>query len=937
MERIQTRKTQKTRKCGGGGDTGQGKDKFKRLAQSGKNNITNFAHETETQKAVGEILHRRTVPGKRMESRRGFGSVGDGPKGNVSFSDDVFGFRARCFGESVSRTARRTVWHIQDASRVVETQLNCPSVQNDGPATVVTTRSGLGPCTEGNVDHRKRPVGIVPIDSGTDENISDLSCDSRVFSLCSMRRSSERRKCVFLTGSDSSGKLGSTQDSNTDWSQEDSSSNSVALGQENIYPSREKFLPTQRTDHDVVEAQQDQLALNATRRVKLVQAPAYHGRDFASVDAHIGEEPAQLSGRNPAVVSRQVRLPLLQLGMSDYELSCLQWLRRLGIGSKMLGPKDKHFVELSAGDISLGSLGMLHTLQTGQIEGTGDVQSGMDHRLPQSAKVDGGTHLVDIRSTPSTETLEYPLYTPKMKPLDLNKILSWATPEERNIIQWTSNVSLYQKVLRDVPKARRRLYEISKKVDVEKLVEAGIAVRADKWEWKSSVRVFAIPEGKKRRRRLILDSRLLNESIDLDIFGLRTKFIKFFALGNMVLQAENSSVIAADFQCWYYQIPLSPEVRKYFAFVANGQLYYVARLPMGFSAAVAIGNTISRIVLRRTLLLSAAKQIKQYEGFIVACWENGRTIAATTQVDNSFIFTGDKAILNHFEDVCREAHVIIGELEIFSEGDILGMHFMFKEEKVRLTDKFVSKHINFLKSMEQTIPAWVYWRATAIVLRGLSILGMKYCFFYAMMFFIRRVATKIFAGTIHWCEEITIEDLAWRQLQEACRLLYHNTPTPIQRVCADGHVIFSDASELQGGVVVVGPKHQFVVEVQVTGTHIGEKEASALKSAVHIAKKLRLKCPTFVVDATVLVFACAKGHSKNFHVNSAVSSLRTWFPSALTFWVGSADNPADEPSRRKEPDWEKIHRLETMTNERIEKLQIQSGMPVYRSTPVVKE
>ena len=212
----------------------------------------------------------------------------------------------------------------------------------------------------------------------------------------------------------------------------------------------------------------------------------------------------------------------------------------------------------------------------------------------------------------------------------------------------------------------------------------------------------------------------------------------------------NYAWYASDFKCWYYQIPLAEVLWPYFSFQHEGRLYYITRLPMGFSASVAIGNTISKIIVRETMRRSRYSEIGEYHGFHLftsrkrATWSSN--VGTTTQVDNVFIFSGDPEIACNFELVTNEAGVLRSESSRQSHGDILGMHYVKTRLRttVQLTTKYLTKHTKFLTAIVQKIPTWVFWRAAALILRGLAVLQESLSFFYGFMFEIRKVASKIF-------------------------------------------------------------------------------------------------------------------------------------------------------------------------------------------------
>ena len=383
------------------------------------------------------------------------------------------------------------------------------------------------------------------------------------------------------------------------------------------------------------------------------------------------------------------------------------------------------------------------------------------------------------------------------------------------------------------------------------------------------------------------------------------------------------------------------KVMPFFAFTCNRKLYYICRLAMGFSAAVCVGNTISRIILHQTFRRLGLTTVMEHHGFMIASNSN-RQISATTQVDNSYIFSGQEDVNNTLLQVINEAAVLIGEHSIENEGDILGMHFSIKPPgtTVNLTKRFIEKHSEFLLQVENKIPCWVFWRANAILFRGLAILQYKLCFVYGLMFDVRCVARRIFDGSIIWTDVFEMTPLAWAQFDVARKLVLRNKAVVTPMWAADGHSIFSDASDKGAGVVIAGPQYNMVqscsweeLSPKHLECHIGEKEATALAMAVQLAIELKLSAPTFITDASALFFSCLKGLNKNFKVNSVVAKLKYNFPSSVVLWVCSACNPADAPSRGALADAATTEEMLGWSQNELNNLQRTTGMPVYRSTP----
>ena len=372
----------------------------------------------------------------------------------------------------------------------------------------------------------------------------------------------------------------------------------------------------------------------------------------------------ELLGRRAGFEHKHIKLlhfPLMVFwNLSEYEYNFKKWLHQVGIDERSLTGRHQKYVQLSVIGQNSGSQNFpSQSEQTRQQGEERKCADWVDHTPCRS--YDQAEHFSVSRTEPPLGSRKLPLYTPTMTPIDLQKILEWASEKEQKILQWLSDESLYHKTLRDIPKNTRRLYELAKDIDIDDLLRAGIAMKSpDNGSWKSGVRVFGIDEPHKNRRRLIVDCVLLNECIDLDFWGLRTTFVKLFEVCNLVANSEGGAYNSSDYKCWYYQIPISERIRPYFAFRCHGVLYYMCRLPMGFSPAVSIGNSVSQIILKEVFRRLDLVSIMVFHGFMTA--SNGsREVCAATQVDNSYIFSGLPDVDAAMLQVTKEANILIGE------------------------------------------------------------------------------------------------------------------------------------------------------------------------------------------------------------------------------------------------------------------------------------
>lgn len=582
-------------------------------------------------------------------------------------------------------------------------------------------------------------------------------------------RPSTSREQDILTAEASGGAVQQAQDSDSYW---EKGSNRLGTNEvESIHDAQPGFKHPSSFDNargeGEIEGTWNDAPLASQRRIDVPPRQDAALQSSAHLYAHFREKLDEVPRWK--FNGRVEKFPLLFGGISGYEFGLDHWLRTLGIDPDVESQK---FVELSKE--SLGSvgdglegkreLGSGDRFPTGHVdlerssgprldtsnfsnnteisnESLGSMGAGIEVKREPESVDRFPTSQGDLKnSIRHSGHSKLPLYAPKMEPIDLWRIRRWAREEELETMSWLDDVTKFHAVMRDKPKEERQLYSLNSSININDLLDSGIAVAAQRWHWKSSVRVFSVDEPAKSRRRLIVDCVDLNQTLDLDIWNLRTKFIKMYALGNLVRNSQQDAWYASDFKCWYYQIPVAEVLWPYFSFQHEGRLYYITRLPMGFSASVAIGNTISKIIVRETMLRSRYSEIGEYHGFQLFTSRNRATwssnVGTTTQVDNVFIFSGDPEIACNFELVTNEAGVLRSESSRQSHDDILGMHYVKTRLRttVQLTTKYLTKHTKFLTAIVQKIPTWVFWRAAALILRGLAVLQESLSFFYGFMF-----------------------------------------------------------------------------------------------------------------------------------------------------------------------------------------------------------
>ena len=100
--------------------------------------------------------------------------------------------------------------------------------------------------------------------------------------------------------------------------------------------------------------------------------------------------------------------------------------------------------------------------------------------------------------------------------------------------------------------------------------------------------VFTVAEVSKQRRRVVHDT------ISANCLLPEPPLVSFRTIGGLQrLAAQARYACCFDFAAWFYQFPLAPCVRPFFAFRKDTETWQFTRMPMGFTHSVAIAQATS--------------------------------------------------------------------------------------------------------------------------------------------------------------------------------------------------------------------------------------------------------------------------------------------------------------------------------------------------------
>ena len=371
----------------------------------------------------------------------------------------------------------------------------------------------------------------------------------------------------------------------------------------------------------------------------------------------------------------------------------------------------------------------------------------------------------------------------------------------------------------------------------------------------------------------------------------RVPFTKLPFLMIKILRARRAAT--GDLKNWFYQIPIPPEWRRWFAArlaAARGEFEVrcLFVLSMGLAVSVFIAHVFSLAIAARIAasLLSDAwvdnllwleMQEGQFEGF------DARVKEAT----------------EHFNIMWSD------EPALYTVFDFVGLNFDLTTKRARLCDKIQSKLLRTAQQLRKDSPLTLRDSLAAI---GLTIWGnyavgrYPLSFFEPLLRWLSATAStpEALNDSVELPPEVRADITRLAELCAAASVDLADLESPPE----PGITAFSDASDTALAAV------SFVDGVQRTSTcptdptlPIFAREALAhFLAAISIPR--HLSSAGFAIDNTNWLHALWKGHSRNGQLNAVLRHMYTHLAAtdttAFAGYVPSRLQLADFPSRQKE-------------------------------------
>lgn len=432
----------------------------------------------------------------------------------------------------------------------------------------------------------------------------------------------------------------------------------------------------------------------------------------------------------------------------------------------------------------------------------------------------------------------------------------------------------YLEAARRTPKTRRSQFSNRvREKHREEMIKAGI-LKETKQHPIFWCKVFTIPEPAKKRYRLIVEPRDLNKSIQYRKTKLPT------VKDMMELVNEGNVLVQWDLACWFYQIPLAPEIQKYFGVKIEGKDYVFTCLPMGFTASVLVAQHLA---------LTATSYIQ------------GRRV----YIDN--IFTACPAE-SEAEKCKAKMQVALNMYNIASKAtatesgpelNILGIHCDAVNKSLRLDERFVEKYRDMLKMLKANallaLTTRDLMKIIGVLFRGVYVLQLGFHNYLLTL----RTASKASKFELDACLNWKVDS----NTAELAQTVLNNEPVYYRQSedkVADPPTLVTDASRdgfgyiwvHNGRIVFGGGKWNGPVE-----DNMPELEAAAGIIAMETLEqyKFRIKDSNLFTDSMTAIQAEMRGHSTSPLLNKFIGLIKA--NRITTNHVRSEENPADGLSR----------------------------------------
>lgn len=390
-------------------------------------------------------------------------------------------------------------------------------------------------------------------------------------------------------------------------------------------------------------------------------------------------------------------------------------------------------------------------------------------------------------------------------------------------------------------------------------------------------------------------------------------FASITALRHMLAASPPAAIcISYDFRSWYWQLCLSPAAGdRYVIRTRDGNCYALRRMAMGHKWAVFVSHEISSSLARAAL----------------AGFEN------TTQFDviiDNVIFIGPpadvRAVGAKFESLCALANAKIGDrVESSTLFDHRGVSFNLVDKSVGLKKSWLTKLRHRWATANVTAPSPHITFARLRSLAGMLSWGRSVIGRLPPTFYFWKQLARATAMSLKPSATIKLAPSTIMQMTEAIEFLLSDPRSSPSHDSTDGWVVFSDAmkaypfaawgavayNERTGEIIdASGSWFESTLHITALETYAAAEALLAFKHKLDKSSSAHTVNLEIFIDASASVAAITHGCSPSWamdtaarHVLRVAASLNR---SLRVFHIPGVLNPADEPSRQAQVDFEKI-------------------------------
>ncbi|CUG57277.1 Hypothetical protein, putative, partial [Bodo saltans] len=438
------------------------------------------------------------------------------------------------------------------------------------------------------------------------------------------------------------------------------------------------------------------------------------------------------------------------------------------------------------------------------------------------------------RGLPSAPDYSLPLYMPKTKKINFLELKKWLPEKEaESIRKWLTSDMWYEKILRGCPTSQRPMFKNNiPQMDVEKIINAGVmsVVPSDAPPSKAFVQMKSVNEGAKGRRRLILETRCINRQIKKNKWRFMEKLHLPTHREIEMAARQAKSIESIDFRSFFYQIELSPNIRKFFRIIVNGVLYELNVLPMGSVFSTFVAQKISQSV--------AEKLAKETD------------IASMAYVDNIYFFS--KVLLQEKRaTACFLPE--IGTHVVGTEVEVLGRIFNLEDMTLRVTEKMKEKIEQDEERDHSNITARNFLEMWGRVMFVSQILHHPMANHFHAMKELAHMCSSVVRGTIDFEDRIGKQKHFVTLLAEAKKWV--NQKNRMKECSNVSCTVISDSSSTTSAFIIVDEDHMTIKAWEnSTKEHINIQEASAAKKGIWEAWSQGKEKIKWITDSQVVKY-----------------------------------------------------------------------------------